>query len=253
MGRGDHAHETPANSEIDAGIIDKFALHTWAFHEAGHAVTAIALGLTLISVKIRPKLDLGSSANGITQTWRPLPDAAPMTFPPGSPLGRGLISPVLAWLTFLYAGGAAETRAMGQLNLVGRYGDRIDVLDWFSVLNLEQSTRVAHRDRAEIMAEEVVAAHWPIVANVAEVLASAAAMSAEEVEDHFVAQTSNVDWDALAARVDARHAAGDIPRSFTWAAFGEAAALPAALAAALAAMDDDSPDSDDRAAPHHAR
>jgi len=225
----------------------------WSAHEAGHAVTASILGLDLGSVELNRDPRSGSSANGITWAAPPTPGAAAATFPPATLLGAGMVTPEVAWLTFLFAGGIAETRATGALEPIGRYADHMQAQNWLTDLDLAALQRREYRDRAELLAEEIVLACWSRIEEIAATLALSGKLEGNVVVDRCVAYSEGIDWHALIARVDARQKAGDIPRSFSWTALAEAAQFPPDFAKALAAMDDQDSAVGTSGAPDHTR
>ena len=253
MGRGDDPSEVLSGELGEADAEQRVLRQTYALHEAGHAVAASVLGLSLGSVELIRGPDSGSSANGITRAMPPGPDTSASSFPSGTLVGAAAVSPEIAWLAYLYAGGVAETRATGQPNPIGRYSDRMAAQNWLADLNLQPSRRREYRDRAEILADEIVAACWPLIEEIAAELAAIGTLLGAYIEGRYATRVGGIDWGALMARVDARQTAGDIPRSFSWAELAEAAGFPPDLAAALVAMNDDDPADDERGTAAQAR
>ena len=147
--------DTPAGAAVDSDMAT-------AYHEAGHAVVAVALRMRVGSATIEPAGDY----LGRVQT--PLTDAQLETIEFGD--GRGLIDRHIACL---FAGSVAEARVTGHVNHDGARQDYDTAFCFAFQFASYQETL----DRGHAKAGDLITEHWAAVAAVAEGLLASRTLS----------------------------------------------------------------------------
>lgn len=185
-----------------------------AYHEAGHAVTAVVLGYKIESVSLGWSKE-GRSHGRLQLTSFPhLPD----NFEPGSPLMASCPFCRTLEMIIYFAGGIAERLRSGGPYRQEHYDDVSRAFRLIRGLSPSEPWDV-HWNRGELRTEELVRHHWAAIQSLADVLLERQKLNGDEIKALVAPLLGPATWGAICAKAAQREQAGHRPR---WVNFAEA-------------------------------